>query len=313
MAHNQPLKTDAKDAATITDLLAQGHYVAFPFLEPAYADLRYLAAGRERLALLRRGALTQLRTLLQVVFPEFEALFPQITKKTPLALLRAYPSPQDLLQAPRRQVLRLLHQTSRGHLGADTCERLVAAARTTLGLPAAQSCLPVEIRLTLERVDLFDRQIVALEASMRTALAGVPETPCLLSIPKLRPVTAAVFLGAVGDPRAYESREQILRVAGLSLIERSSGILRGTKRLSKRGRPLLRQMAYMFAVRSITEGGLFRREYEGLMARNGGHALKALGAVMRSALRLWYSVARDRRTFTLEPPARGRAPVARVG
>ena len=55
VAQGQPLKTDAKDAATITDLLAQGHFVAFPFLEPAYADLRYLAAGRERLALLRRA------------------------------------------------------------------------------------------------------------------------------------------------------------------------------------------------------------------------------------------------------------------
>src|SRR2546422_5527488 len=39
-------------------------------------------------------------------------------------------------------------------------------------------------------------------------------------------------------------------------------VLRGTKRISKRGRPLLRQAAYMFAVRSITRGGLFRAEYE---------------------------------------------------
>ena len=72
VAHNQPLKTDAKDAGTITDLLAQGHFVGFPFLEPAYADLRYLVTARERLAVLRRGAITQLRALLQVVFPEYE-------------------------------------------------------------------------------------------------------------------------------------------------------------------------------------------------------------------------------------------------
>jgi transposase len=30
VAHNQPLRTDAKDAGTITDLLAQGHFVGFP-------------------------------------------------------------------------------------------------------------------------------------------------------------------------------------------------------------------------------------------------------------------------------------------
>jgi transposase len=304
VVHRQPLKTDAKDAATITDLLAQGHFVAFPFLEPAYADLRYLAAGRERLSLLRRGALTQLRTLLQVVFPEFEALFSRITKKTPLALLRAYPAPQDLLATPRRQVLRVLQRASRGHCSRSAYEELIAAARTTLGLPGAQSGLRHEIALTLERLDVYDRHIRLLERRMVTALAAVPEAPCLLSIPKLGPVTAAIFLGAVGDPRAYESGEQILRVAGLSLVERSSGILHGTKRLSKRGRPLLRAAAYMFAVRSITTGGLFRAEYERVLARNGGVALKALAAVMRSSLRLMYSVARDRRTFTLEPPRR---------
>jgi len=199
-------------------------------------------------------------------------------------------------------VLRVLHTASRGHLGAATYAALRDAARATLGLPGAQQRLRQEIGLTLDRLALFDAQITALEAAMVEALAPLPETPCLLSIPKVAPVTAAVFLGSIGDPCAYDNSAQILRVAGLSLIERSSGILRGTKRISKRGRPLLRQSAYMFAVRSITEGGLFRAEYDALCARNGGQKMKAVVAVMRSGLRLMYSVARDRRLFTAEVP-----------
>ena len=74
----------------------------------------------------------------------------------------------------------------------------------------------------------------------------------------------------------------------------------------KRGRPLLRQSAYMLAIRSIIKGGIFRAEYEALCERNGGKKLKAVVAVMRSALRLLYSVARDRRMFTAEPPPRNR-------
>jgi transposase len=306
VAHNQPLKTDAKDAGTITDLLAQGHFVTFPFLAPAYADLRYLVTARERLSLLRRGAITQLRTLIQVVFPEFEALFPLLTKKTPFTLLRTFPTPQDLLHATKTKVLRVLKSASRGHLGAETYDKLVDAARATLGLPGAQARLRQEILLTLERIALFERQIRALEAELVEALQAVPETPYLLSIPKVAPVTAAIFLGSIGDPRAYESRQQILRVAGLSLVERSSGVLRGTKHISKRGRPLLRQAAYMLAVRSISKGALFRAEYEALCQRNGGAKMKAVVAVMRSGLRLLYSIARDRRRFTVEPPARRR-------
>jgi transposase len=308
VAHHQPLKTDAKDAGTITDLVAQGHFVGFPFLSPAYADLRYLAAGRERLAVLRRGAMTQLRTLLQVVFPEFEAIFPLLTKKSPLVLLRAFPTPADLLGAPKAKVLRVLHAASRGHLGQATYDRVMTAARGTLGLPGAQGQLRQEIMLTLARLALFEQQLRALEAAMVEALKAVPETPWLLSIPRVAPVTAAVFLGSIGDPRAYECGEQILRVAGLSLVERSSGIHHGVPRISKRGRPLLRQAAFMFAVRSITRGGLFRGEYEALCRRNGGQKMKAVVAVMRSGLRLLYSVARDRRRFTAAPPPpRGRS------
>jgi transposase len=58
VVHNQNLKTDAKDAVGITDLVAQGHFVSFPFLDSVYADLRYLVSTRERLSLLRRGAIT---------------------------------------------------------------------------------------------------------------------------------------------------------------------------------------------------------------------------------------------------------------
>jgi transposase len=312
VAHNQPLKTDAKDAGTITDLLAQGHFVSFPFLAPAYADLRYLVAARERLSLLRRGAMTQLRSLLQVVFPEFEVIFPLLTKKTPVSVLRAFPTPEDLLRAPKAKVLRVLHTASRGHLGAETYAQLITAAQATLGLPGAQCRLRQEISLVLERLALFEQQIKTLETAMVDALQGVPETPYLLSIPKIAPVTAAVFLGSIGDPRAYESGAQILRVAGLSLVERSSGILRGTKRISKRGRPLLRQAAYMFAVRSITKGGLFRAEHEALCQRNGGQKMKAVVAVMRSGLRLVYSVARDRRLFTAAPPVWRERPARRA-
>jgi len=38
--------------------------------------------------------------------------------------------------------------------------------------------------------------------------------------------------------------------------------------------------------------------------------MKAVVAVMRSGLRLLFSIARDRRPFTVEPPARQRAAAA---
>jgi transposase len=251
VVHNQRLMTDPKDAIAITDLTAQGHFVGFPFLQPVYADLRYLVSAHERLSRLRTGCITRLKALLQVVWPEFERRFSDFTKKTPLTLLRTFPGPEAFLAAPRGRVVRLLRTVSRGHLGTDTYVELRAAAEGTIALPGAQSVLPDEIALQLELLATYERQGAAIDRAMADTLRRTPEGEPLLSIPKLGAVTAGVFLGSIGDPRVYDSSRQILRVAGLSMVVSESGLLRGKPHLSKRGRPELRRQAFMFALRSV--------------------------------------------------------------
>jgi transposase len=302
VVHNQNLKTDAKDAVGITDLVAQGHFVSFPFLDSVYADLRYLVSTRERLSLLRRGAITRLKATLEVVFPEYERIFVQITKPTALAVLKAYPCPDALLAAPKPKVMKLLRETSRNHLGTARYDELIEAARKTLALTGTHRVLKDEVPMLIELIETYSGQIAQVEALMTEALDRTPEAPYLLSIPGVAPVTAAVFLGSIGDPAAYDSSKQVLRVAGLTLVERSSGQLKGQKRISKRGRPVFRRHAYIFAVRSVQKDGLFRAEYEALCGRNGGRKIAALTAISRSALKLMFSIARDRRMYSVEAP-----------
>jgi transposase len=93
VGHSQALKTDAKDACTITDLVAIGQFVSFPFLQKEYAELRYLVSARDNVTVQRSAALTRLKSVLQVVWPEFEATFPKFQYITPLKLLARYPGP----------------------------------------------------------------------------------------------------------------------------------------------------------------------------------------------------------------------------
>ncbi|MGI8548402.1 MAG: IS110 family transposase [Gemmatimonadaceae bacterium] len=302
VTHRQPLKTDAKDAVGIADLTAHGHYVSFPFLAPAYAELRYLLSAREKLSTLRRGVITRLRTSLDVVFPEFVTVFQSPTKKTARALLRSYPGPDALLRAPKRSVLAILKRESRNHLGRETYDQLIQLATRTVALPGAQGAMKDEVPLLIERLDLYEAQMTVIETAMHKLLDELPAARALLTIPNVAPVTAAVFLGSIGDPRAYDSARQIIALAGLTLVERSSGILKGEKRISKRGRPVLRKHAHMFAVRSVHQDGIFRAEYDALLLRNGHKAIPALTAVARKGLRLLYSVARHERAWTPAAP-----------
>lgn len=156
--------------------------------------------------------------------------------------------------------------------------------------------------LELELLRVYNRQLVDIEMRMADLVACTPEAQSLLSIPKLGPVTAAVFLGSIGDPQAYDTVRQVLRVAGLSLVERSSGAKKGQQRISKRGRPQLRRAAYLFALRSVKKGGIYRAQYERLREHNGDIGTKALVAISRKALGLMFSLAKNRRLYTPQPP-----------
>ena len=303
VVHNQRLKSDPKDAITITDLVSQGHFVSFPFLEQVYADLRYLVSMRERLSKLRTASIARLKDVLQVVWPEFERRLGNFNKKTPLAILRAYPCAEAFGAAPKRSVLRLIGRVSRGHLGEALYSELALSAAHTVALAGAQGVLPREVALQLDQLACYERQIEEVEALMVETLQRAPEAAALLSIPKLGPVTAAVFLGSIGDPRAYDSSRQALRVGGLSLVVQESGLLRGRPRLSKRGRPELRRQMYMFAVRSVTRGGIFREAFTRALAENPQKPKKKiLIGIARQATRLMFSVARERRLYTPERP-----------
>ena len=154
-----------------------------------------------------------------------------------------------------------------------------------------------ELPLIIARLALFTAQLAELKARMVAALDETPEGACLLTIPGVNAVTAATFLGSIGDPRAYESSAQVLKMAGLSLVERSSGILKGKERISKRGRPVLRRHAFLFALRGVRTGGMYHAEFQKLLANNGGKKMSALTAISRKGLKLMFRIAKEQRPY----------------
>jgi hypothetical protein len=74
------------------------------------------------------------------------------------------------------------------------------------------------------------------------------------------------------------------------------------KRISKRGRPLLRKQAFVLALAAVKRNGFFRQQYLAMVERNDGLKKKAIVALSRYMLRLMYSVARERRQYTTDLP-----------
>jgi transposase len=121
-------------------------------------------------------------------------------------------------------------------------------------------------------------------------------------VPELGPVCAATIIAELGTPMDFESPRQVLALAGLDLSDKSSGTsVRSGRRQSKRGRPMLRRELYLLAGRWVhPTRGLYRRQYEAMLARNGGKRTKAVCAIARKLVPMLLAVAQSGEPFDRE-------------
>ena len=128
---------------------------------------------------------------------------------------------------------------------------------------------------------------------MAEALEDAGLSRYLLSIPGVGVVTAAGFLGEIGDPTKYKNWRQVRNLAGLSLMENSSGKRQGNTIITKRGRSGLRCLLYQAALVLVAKNSAFRALYHYFLARrqNPLKRQEALIAVGLKLLRVMFKLA----------------------
>jgi transposase len=294
---NSPLKTDAKDAAVICKLVGDGTFVRFPFLEPPYAELRVLVSYRHRLTVEATRFKNRLQGLLDLAWPEFLTHFSALTKRTPVALLERWPLPADFLAAPKGTVARYARTVSRGKVVGERLEALYEAARETIALPSAPEERRLEIQGLLARWALVRAQQADVDRRLTVLLDPVPAAQALRTVPEVNAVCAGTLLAELGTPGDYVHPRQVLKLAGMNLVEKSSGDVTGRKRQSKRGRPMLRRQLFLLAGRWCLQRGLYRDYYAALLARNGHLRTKAICAVARKLVPLLLTVLQSGEPF----------------
>lgn len=294
---NSPLKTDAKDAALICSLTGEGKFVRFPFLKTPFAELRVLTSNRHRLTVEETRFKNRLQGVLDLAWPEFQALFSTIAKPTPLAILSRWPLPADLLAARPSTVYAHVRKASRNVYGREKVDRLIQSARESVALTQASDERRMEIQGILARWRLVRRQIAELDAKIAERVADHAPAQALMSIPEIGATAAATLLAELGTLADYEHPRQVLKLAGLNLYEKSSGQSRGRVKQTKRGRPMLRRQLYLLATRWCKRRGLYRDYYEAMKARNGGPSVKAFSAIARKLVPLLLAVAKSGEPF----------------
>ena len=117
-----------------------------------------------------------------------------------------------------------------------------------------------------------------------------------MSIKGIGPIITASIIGEVGDLRKYSYARQLQKLAGINLYEISSGIQRGQRHITKRGRHLLRKMLF-YAALNVTKKDRILYDTYHMHLKKGMTKVQALTAISRKLIGIIYALVRDNSTY----------------
>jgi transposase len=293
---NSPGKTDDKDPRVIADILRLGRALSVVVPEGDAAYLRRLNNARERHVGERIALLNQMQQLVFLIFPEFKTVIARMAGKTVRLILKKYTTPEKIGSMDTHVLGEEMRRRSWGKLGMKDAELLIKAARQTVGIKEGVAGIVLDIQHIIAQLEVVERFIAEIESEMALTLERIPCTARLLSIKGLGVISIAGLIGEVGDFSKFRTQSEIMKLAGLDLYEVSSGKRKGEKRITKRGRSLMRKILYFAAIQMIGKHGIMREYYERLTGR-GTLKMRALVAVMRKLLRIIHAILRDDRDY----------------
>jgi transposase len=169
-----------------------------------------------------------------------------------------------------------------------------------------RSSILLEIEESLSAIERSDHFIEQLERGMTDHLKKIPYSRFILSMSGIGVVTTAGLIGEVGDFNQYRTIAEITKLAGLDLFEISSGKHKGNRRISKRGRPLMRKLLFYAAMNMVSRDGVMRRTYQRYIQR-GMVKMKALIAISRKLLGIIFALVRNHSEYIPDYDATGNA------
>jgi transposase len=187
-------------------------------------------------------------------------------------------------------------------LNITKISKLQTLALSSIGIEEGIDTARFKLNLYLEKYELCKKHQKQILLEMRSYLKQVEYTPYLLSLPGVGYVSIAILLGQTGDLLKYDSVADLMSYAGLDLIYCDSGYKKGSRRISKRGRPKLRLILFRVTFGFVRHHNIARRKY--LKQRLADKpATKAIVSSISFFVRIMFSVVREERAYIKPNPS----------
>ena len=299
-------KDDARDAFTIADLLRTGKFTETQRLTAPYADLRRYSAYYEQLREEIGRQKIRLRQAVGQTFPELEQVFADFTGQTARALLQRHAAAHLIRQLSLSEFMSAVRAAHHGRrLHCTKLRQAYQLAQESIGMSDTEA-LQWAIQACFQRLTQLQDQWAHVKMRLVQLLRTLSVAPSLLSL-GLGEVTTARIVAEIGDPAAYTSARQLVKLAGIQPTPNQSGRKTNSPTpMSGKGRARLRTVLFFACLRLVQTDAAFTAYYRRLQQRphNPLTGLQAIGVLMNKLLHILWALWR---TNTAYDPAKWRA------
>lgn len=289
---NLQTKTDKKDAKIIAQLVKDARYSTPNLLEGEYEELRNAKNLRQVVIKDLSRTKNQIHNWLDRYFPEYKEAYASWESKSFLKIIKKYIFPSEIERVSAIEIYEMLPPKMRRGVGLRKIERLVTASKNSIGIQEGLSFAKLEIKYLLEKYEGFLQQIEGIDDYVTDICSSLDETSKITQIKGIGIVTASGIVGELGDIRKYKSSKQMIKMAGLSLTENSSGKVKGSTSISRRGRKDLRRLLYQVILGMIRTNTAFKEMYTYYTTRRKNQLTgkQAIIALCRKLLRIIHAI-----------------------
>ena len=286
-------KTDRKDPKVIAGLVHEGRY-SMPYLpDGVYASLMNLNNLRLMNTEEKTRYMNRLNRWLSIYFPEYGTVFKDVSGAGSLLLLEQAALPEDIVKLGADGVNKIWRAAKLRGTGYSKAFKIVSTAEHSIGSKEGLDIARAEIQWILDNLNTLIKWDEDLIQKLEALAGEIPYIDNMLEIKGLGLRTVVGIFAEIGDLTRFTGVKPIQKLAGLALVEDSSGKHEGRTIISKRGRKRLRYHLYQAALVLIGQNDEFREVYNYYRTReeNPLKKMQALMAVACKLLRVLYAMA----------------------
>jgi len=295
---NTSNKTDNKDPKVIAQIVMIGSGLHVNLPSGPKADLRELTRMRKTIVEDRKRVVNHLESTLAVYFPELGRVFKDLSCKTCLLLLKETPCPDTILKIPEEVLIKKLRRISNGRVDQNKTRLLISHSRSSVGVKYGREAYLMNLNILLAQIELYGSQIKEIEIRITKILKTLAEYNILKSINGLGEITMATIISEVVDFNNFGTDRELLKYAGLNLVENSSGKRQGNRKISKIGNKFFRTSIFFATLRLISKKGVYHELYQTHL-KKGMSKKKAVISISRKLVRTIHAMIRKNEKFTV--------------